>query len=298
VKVTLNKPGSYILAISGGVDSMVLLDLVSKSATSQQDLVVAHLNHGIRHDSYIDLRTVESAAQDLGLVFESKTISLGAAVSEDLARIVRYQFLREIKDKHQAQAIITAHHQDDLIETAIINIIRGTNRKGLSAINSHDDIIRPLLDYPKQDLIIYATNNDLIWREDSTNANQNYLRNYVRANITSRLNVRGRSQLIEIIEKVTTINSELDELVTAMLIAQTEHNHVDRQWFSSLPHNAAREVLAVWLRQNNIRGFDKKTLERLVVAAKVAGCGRSFPVLQGHSLEIGLNNLALNYLER
>jgi tRNA(Ile)-lysidine synthase len=170
MRVELEKPGTYVIAVSGGVDSMALLDLLVESITEKQKLVVAHVDHGMRPDSAEDRKLVEKTAKALNLDFEYLEARLGPNASEETAREVRYKFLYHIKDKYKAEAIITAHHEDDLIETAIINLIRGTSRKGMSSLSSREGIIRPLLTYPKAELIKYAKSSKLVWREDSTNS--------------------------------------------------------------------------------------------------------------------------------
>ncbi len=300
MKLSLPEPGIYVLAVSGGVDSMVLLDLFSQAAKQdgQHKLVIAHLDHGIRQDSTLDKQLVQKTSKLLGLPFVYDQLNLGAGASEAEARKKRYAFLDKVKNSSGAKAIVTAHHQDDVLETAIINIIRGSNRKGLTSLSSRQGYFRPLLTYSKADLIKYAKQNNLVWREDSTNQDTNYLRNYIRQRITPRLSSSARSQLINIINKQTSLNNELDDLLNIMLELQDETNEIDRRWFNQLPHNAAREVLASWFRMNDIRSFDKGTLERLVVSAKVGARGQKFPILKGEYLTIKPDTLALVHKER
>jgi tRNA(Ile)-lysidine synthase len=111
------------------------------------------------------------------LPFESKREELGKQASEELARDRRYAFLRSVAEKHDAR-IMTAHHADDAVETIAINLLRGTGWRGLAVIDS--DIVRPLLDMGKQDILDYAKSHNLQWREDSTNASDAYLRNRIR----------------------------------------------------------------------------------------------------------------------
>lgn len=300
MQIDLPKPGSYVLAVSGGVDSMVLLDLLASQTADNKSykLVIAHLDHGIRLDSELDRRLVQNRAVALGLPFVHERAELGPGASEALARKVRYRFLNDVKDASGARAIVTAHHQDDLIETAIINLIRGSGRKGLSSLGNRPGFYRPLLTYPKADLVAYAKDQGLVWREDSTNQNLNYLRNYVRQRVVPRFNPRARAELVDILSRSATLNQELDALLVKQLGKQDPSGAIERLWFNHLPHNVAREVLATWLRQNNINNFDKKTLERLVVAAKVSLPGRSYPIQLGHSLVINNNYLALSIAER
>src|SRR5690606_26701133 len=104
----------YIVAVSGGVDSVVLLDMLSKK--TEHELIVAHFDHGIRPDSHEDAAFVQKLAQRYGHTFEMKREELGAYASEATARERRYAFLGALAKKHQA-AVMTAHHLDDLVET-------------------------------------------------------------------------------------------------------------------------------------------------------------------------------------
>ena len=158
------KPGKYVLAVSGGVDSMVLLDLLSK--LPDIELVVAHFNHGIRDDSDEDEGLVIAAAQRYGLPFAVGLGKLGPCTSEDEARQARYAFLEEVQEDFEAGGIITAHHLDDLIETAFLNILRGTNSRGLIAITDNPKITRPILKTSKKSILKYAQEHSLRWRED------------------------------------------------------------------------------------------------------------------------------------
>lgn len=165
----------YIVAVSGGVDSVVLLDMMTKM--SGHDLIVAHFDHGIRDDSAKDAYFVSSLASQYGLIYSGKREELGKTASEALARERRYAFLRELATAHNAR-IVTAHHLDDLVETVAINLKRGTGWRGLAVLDS--DVLRPLIDMPKQQIIRYAQANSLVWHEDSTNSSDAYLRNRVR----------------------------------------------------------------------------------------------------------------------
>src|SRR4051812_6590366 len=104
--------GRYVLAVSGGVDSMVLLHILS--TTDEVELIVAHFNHGIRQDSDKDEELVKDAAKQYGLQIEIANGKLGPTASEEQARTARYKFLNSIQKKYKAVAIITAHHEDDL----------------------------------------------------------------------------------------------------------------------------------------------------------------------------------------
>jgi tRNA(Ile)-lysidine synthetase-like protein len=301
MEINSMEDGSYIVAVSGGVDSMVLLNLLHGYIKTQPSvkIIVGHVDHGIRSDSALDRQLVEVTCVIMGLPFYYTELKLGPSASEADARLRRYEFLDDLADRHEARAVITAHHQDDLIETVIMNILRGTNRKGLSPMINTERRIRPLLTYSKQELTRYAEANNIKWREDSTNKDTNYLRNYVRARIIPRLDYSARSQLLNIINSMAVVNVKIDQLVEDFIKnAGLKAPLIDRQWFNQLPHIVSKEIMASWLRANGIRDFDSKTLERLVVKAKVGKENNKFPILKGYNLELKDNYLALAIAER
>ena len=284
------------MAVSGGVDSMVLLDLLRQKPGLK--IIVAHLDHGIRPDSAFDRELVQRTANEHGMPFVYHEAKLGPGASEDTARKVRYDFLHAVRKASNAQAIITAHHHDDQLETAIMNLLRGTSRKGLSSLQSTAYIHRPLLNIEKQALRAYAKDQGLTWREDSTNDDTKYLRNYVRHRLLSQFSSADRQALRTIITKVADINAELDTQLMHYLHIQPTHDMLDRAEFLRLPHTVAREVMAAWLRKQHVRDFDQKTLERLVVAAKTLLPGKQADILRGHKLKISQRYLALESPDR
>lgn len=291
-----------MIAVSGGVDSMALLHVLhQKNLTSDEKpwkLVVAHLDHGMRPDSLQDRLLVQDVARQLDVPFVYHEARLGSDAGEAAARTARYDFLRQVQRDHNARAIVTAHHQDDVLETAIINILRGSGRKGLTSLGNQPGLERPLLMVPKREVIAYAKNQGLRWHEDSTNDNTDYLRNYVRHILLPRFDPAGRQQLWEIITGLRNTNHEIDSFLTSQLYAQSDDDGLDRQWFIQLPHAVAKETMAAWLRAHELRDFDSKSLERLVVAAKTAAPGKAFDVLQGRRMAVSKRRLALARAER
>ena len=275
-----------MVAVSGGVDSMVLLDMLAKQ--KDLDLVVAHFDHGIRPDSTEDRRLVAQAAQRYNLPYIYEEGHLGPAASEAQARKARYDFLERARAQHSAQAIITAHHQDDLLETMLINLIRGTNRKGLSSLRSHSKLLRPLLKTGKGDVLEYARTHDIHWREDSTNATDTYLRNRLRQTVLPRLTATQKSQLLAINQRVTEVNRRLDQEIGELLGAITLGEKLSRYQFAQLPHALAKEVMAAWLRSYDVRNMSAKQIERLVVAVKTAQPGTTHNIENRKNMKITL----------
>jgi tRNA(Ile)-lysidine synthase len=263
---------TYIVAVSGGIDSVVLLHIMASQPGMR--LVVAHFDHGIRNDSAEDRRLVADMSARLGLEFEYIEGRLPADVSEADARDARYQFLRRVQAQYDAQYIATAHHQDDVLETVIINLARGTGRKGLSSLSSLGELYRPLLGTPKTHIRAYARKHGLVWREDSTNANTDYLRNHIRLKVMPRLDPSARARLLDIVDSARATNLQIDEIVGALLSEHLAEGKLDRQWFIMLPHIVSKEVMASWLRYAGIMSFDRKKVEKLTVAAKTFNIGK------------------------
>lgn len=285
------EPGTYVVAVSGGVDSVALLHALQKR--SGLKLIVAHFDHGIRVDSALDLEHVQQMARQYGLPFIYDRGNLGIDASEDEARQARYKFLDSVRSASNAQAIIIAHHQDDALETVVLQLLRGTGRRGLSSLGSHLTLLRPLLHVPKVYLKAYAKSNGLTWREDSTNQDERYLRNYVRLKILPKLNPEERQRLSELINRMRQVNQEIDNLLDLSLHMQPSRSSLSRHWFTGLPHSVASEVMAHWLRRHGIRGFDKKHLQKLVVAAKTLAPGQRTDVDKTHILKVSKDILAL-----
>lgn len=178
----------YVVAVSGGVDSVVLLDsLVRRRPIGRTQswigydnasLVIAHFDHGIRSDSAEDAAFVCRLAKQYGCEYRSERGELGVGTSEDVARQHRYAFLRKVCNEFDA-ALITAHHMNDIAETIAINLSRGTGWRGLAVMDTRT-IRRPLQNVTKKDILQYATVHSITWHEDSTNATDAYLRNRLR----------------------------------------------------------------------------------------------------------------------
>jgi tRNA(Ile)-lysidine synthase len=290
------EPGRYVVAVSGGVDSVVLLDLLVKIHNVQ--LIVAHFDHGIREDSGEDVKFVRGLARKYGLQFVYGRGELGAGASEAAARKARYEFLEGTRRAADARAVITAHHKDDVLETAILNIIRGTARRGLTSLVSTSDILRPLLHVPKANIRAYAVEHGLKWRDDSTNALDTYKRNYIRHNILTRFSPEDRERLHDIIVRMRTHNAQLDALLEEFLLRCVNQGKFIRQLFILLPHTVAREVMATWLRHHGVPDIDSRMLERLVHAAKTFSAGQEVHAGRGWSLKVGKKFLALKHNER
>jgi len=284
-----------LLAVSGGVDSMVLLDVINKLAekNSKFSFIVAHFDHGIRPSSNEDMKFVRAAANIRGLQFVYKVAHLGPGASEEQARNARYDFLKKQMRRLGADAIITAHHQDDVMETAVINIIRGTSPRGLVSLASTANVIRPFLSYTKEQLLEYAKNNHIAWREDPSNQDIKYLRNYVRHNILARLSQDQKDLFIKTISSTKDRMALIDNELSGYFGMSSEIQILDRYQFILLPHSVSREVMAEWLRRNGITNINTKMIERLVVVAKTYSPGSIADINKAKVVKVGQRKLEL-----
>lgn len=272
-------PGKYVVAVSGGVDSVVLLDILSK--TEDLELIIAHFDHGIRPKSADDAVFVENLSKKYGYEFITERKELGPQASEALAREARYTFLKQVVRSKKAKAIITAHHHDDQLETALINLVRGTGRKGLSSLSNSEDLVRPLLDHTKNQILDYARSHNLSWVEDESNEDEKYLRNRIRRVMAKDTNTDHKKRLATVIKDVKKTNDEIDNLLKSFATKD-----LNRKQFVLLDHKSALELLAFWLRSHDI-SFDSKTLELLCVRIKTGRSGSLFPIKNDKKIKIG-----------
>ena len=176
---------SFLLAVSGGVDSIVLLQALKNVGASFQ---VAHCNFGLRGEEsekdflFVKQICLQHEIKFHGTKFETADYAKSKGISIQMAaRELRYQWFQQILIKEKINYLITAHHQDDQIETILLNVIRGKgNYSWEGMMETSKNIIRPLLHFTKQELIEYAKANQLQWREDSSNEKSDYQRNYIR----------------------------------------------------------------------------------------------------------------------
>lgn len=254
----------YVLAISGGIDSMALLDLVANdyggfrrqhfaSAKWPDDFVVAHFDHGIRgNESHNDAEFVRTTVrQRYGLLVQIGCGELPADTSEEVARRARYQFLNQVAerwgDEGVATMIVTAHHRDDLLETVAMNLIRGTGWRGLAPM-SQRNVIRLLLGWNKVDIARYALEHNLAWREDQTNYSTKYFRNRLHSALAGCSEI-DKQQLANLVLQQINLRKQIDSEVDEYVLGHVTHDDgnnalcIRRYDLIMLPSEVARQVL-------------------------------------------------------
>ena len=184
------KEKKYLLAVSGGADSMVLAYIFRDLNVYFE---VAHINYKLRsRDSDLDEETVKSFCNNNGINLHTYEVSQKdnppAGSVQLWARNIRYQFFFELLKKQNLHYVVTAHHLNDQLETFLINLSRGSGIRGLSGIpNNENHILRPLLDYSKEEIYDFAARKNIEFREDLSNRKNDYLRNKIRNEIYPKI---------------------------------------------------------------------------------------------------------------
>ena len=181
----------------------------------QADIVVAHIDHGTRKSSAEDADFVRQKCQELGVKFYETKLGLGKGVSEELSRKKRYEFLKTIQEK-EGGTLCTAHHLDDVLESIAINLIRGTGWRGLTPFYG-DELVRPFIISKlwKQDVLKFAGEQNICFRQDPTNYEADYLRNRVREKM-AELDDATRVDIIRLFEKQNELRNKIEKLVTEL----------------------------------------------------------------------------------
>lgn len=178
---------ALIVGVSGGPDSVALLhSLVEFSKQSPCRIIVAHINHGIRGAaSDADEKFVKELAKLHGLKCEVKRVKLaGKTHQEELGRKIRREFFEKLREKYDAKWILTAHTEDDQIETIVLNFLRGSGPGGLAGMKEvFGAYLKPFLHVQKSEILQYLKERKLMFRKDATNDDTRYRRNFVRKKI-------------------------------------------------------------------------------------------------------------------
>lgn len=226
----------FLLAVSGGADSMVLANLFQIQNSKFQ---VAHVNYHFRgEDSDLDQNLVEKLCSENQIKFHLKNVSEEEKREmkslQNWAREVRYYFFFKVLKEENLDYIVTAHHLNDELETFIINLSRGSGIKGLSGIpNNENRILRPLLKFTKDEIYTFAKENNIAFREDKSNEKDDYLRNKIRNQLTPKIVEIFPQFLEQFGESLSYLNSvnefyqnEIEKVFQEILIEENEETFI------------------------------------------------------------------------
>lgn len=205
----ITKKTPLIVSVSGGVDSMVLLDLLIKN---KNKVIVVHFNHQTRKNNINEENLVKETCKKNRILFERFLVEIDNGNFHELARDFRNEKLKLIADKYKTPYILTAHHQDDLAETVLMKIMRGSNLYGYAGIHKIVNIdkyiyIRPLLGYSKLNIKEYASNNNVKYLDDESNFFSYYTRNRIRNTVMPILKQENK----EVLNKFSDFSENITE---------------------------------------------------------------------------------------
>jgi len=239
-KNLINKTEPIVVALSGGVDSMVLFDILS---TLNSHIVIAHVNHNKRPESIDEYNYIKAMAKKRKIPFEGYTMGENEQSNfQHDSRLKRYDFFRAIAGKYKAKKIAVAHHLDDQVETVLMRIVRGTSFSGYTGIKEiridrNVSIIRPLMNIKKDDILAYAKDHNIDYFEDSSNREDIYTRNRFRNNIIPLLreeNPNLDQKIIQLAEYIDSADELIEKIKNEFLHEFSMYNHVSLVDFNKL----------------------------------------------------------------
>jgi len=279
-------PGQRALAgVSGGIDSVVLLDLLQRA--SFPDLVVAHFHHGLRgREADRDEKFVRQLAASAGARFaigRGQTRVRAAKNKESLeeaARGLRRKFFARAAAKHDVTTLFLAHHAGDTAETLLFHLARGAGRRGLGSLrgeapleNSNATIVRPLLGFTRAEITAYARARKLIWREDQSNASPKFTRNRLRREVWPVLTRAMGFDPTPALARTAEILAAEEEWIESLVAIDAGGAQLDLRTLRSKPLAHQRRLLRTWLGARTATGVDFETIE----AARQLALSKSHP---------------------
>ncbi|MFW5736935.1 MAG: tRNA lysidine(34) synthetase TilS [Halanaerobium sp.] len=304
-----------MLAVSGGPDSLVMLELFSKFKTQfNLEIAVAHLDHMLRDDSGLEAEFVKNYCQKKGINFFNKKVNLPKIIDknndsvEAAARELRFDFFKEIIEKHNYDLLALAHHRDDQAETVLLNLFRGSGLQGLSGIQPKEElaglkIIHPLLEFSKKEILNYCRQNNLNPRFDSSNQESIYSRNIIRNEIfplvEKKINDQARAVIARSSKLLKAENEFLQKLALSKykkLVKKEEKDKkvvIDFNKFKKLDQVLQRRIYRYIYKQLN-GNLDDLYFDHILEIEKLiqkSQTGRGIDIASGIRVEISYSNL-------
>lgn len=294
IKSTLFIPdeASLLLGVSGGVDSVVMLDVMSNLAQRHgYQLTVAHCNHGLRgEESDLDEKFTRALATDYRAHFHSVKVNAATHARkmrtsiENAARTLRYQFFERVAKSIGARFVLSAHTADDTAETLLLNLIRGAGLTGLAGIPPRRDLakklhlVRPLLQASKSELIAYAKKRPLEWREDKSNASTLFMRNKIRHDLLPKLRDEYSPAISEILVRTARIlqgaeavvGDRVEKLFEVMTTQNAGEIRLATSFFETIGEFLQGEVIQHIIRKLGGRPVSMNAVNRIIALKESA----------------------------
>lgn len=255
----------YLVAFSGGFDSMCLLNALKK--ISKNKIVAIHLNHNWRgEESNLEELNCKNFCTEIGVEFYSEKLSEDLAQTETIAREARYKFFESCAKKFNSNIVFTAHNKNDNAETLIYRICKGTGIQGLQGIASNRDIyFRPLLNTPRQDIETYCKEQNITPNNDSSNANVKYKRNFIRNQIMPNIieiNPTAIDSIISLSQIAKEESDIVDEYLKIILSKISENKKINTRKFLKLSEALQNKIIYKIFTENNL-DYDRKKILKI-----------------------------------
>lgn len=255
-------PDRYVLAFSGGADSvaLTLAALELHKLNSSYDFVAVHVEHGLRgEESLRDMEFVETFCKDHDLSCVVKRVDVPARVQltgdsvEKAARDLRYRALLNVTVHYAAKKIVTAHHANDQAETILLHLVRGSGLRGLGGMHKESSlVVRPFLGFAKQELVEYCRAHGATWVEDSSNSDTEFSRNYLRSEVVPLLEKLNPALVQNLCQTALSLQEDeelLEDFAENVLKKRVEGDVLRTDDWSKLPLAVRKRVIKLWLQK-------------------------------------------------
>lgn len=269
-----------VAAVSGGPDSMALLNLLNQIKNKKNiQVICAHVNHKLRKESKEEAKMVQNYCQKNNLIFEYIEINNYQGNTEEFARKKRYEFFENLIKKYSASYLLTAHHGDDLTETIIMRLIRGASFKGYAGFKELNDmnnykIYRPLINKTKDEILNYVQENKIPYVIDKTNNSSAYTRNRIRKYILPKLKQENKNvhlKFLEFSESINEIETYLETQIKTLLPIIYKNNKINIKHFLNQENIIQKKLIHHILQENyknNINKINDKHVSKILSTVK------------------------------
>ena len=277
IKNNIDDGSTVVVAVSSGPDSMTLLSLLLELRKEKKlRIVVAHINHNLRDESEEEFDFTKKYALDHDCDFEwIKFDEYETNSIENEARERRYKFFEEVLNKYNSKYLLTAHHGDDLIETILMRLTRGSSLTGYSGFKKISkrngySILRPLIFYTKEDILKYLENNNIPYRIDKTNFSKKYTRNRYRLDILPLLkkeDIDVHKKYLKFSEELEEINSFVDNYINGRYENIVSNNMINLSLLKKEDNYIIKQILYKYLfniYKDNIKLIESKHVDIII----------------------------------
>lgn len=284
----INSNDKIVLGVSGGPDSLFMLSALNNLKEKLHiELIVAHINHMIREEANLEEQFVKEFCQKINVKFYSKRVEVEKYAKnnkiglEEAGRKIRYQFFEEILKREGANKIAIAHNKNDKVETMIMHILRGSGISGLQGIQpqTHNKIIRPIIEIERKDIEKYCEEQKLEPRIDKSNFDNTYTRNKIRNVVIPYIKqefnpnfIETMTRLSEVITEENTFLNQLTEVEYKKIVIQKADKEIalDLKKFNELDNIIKRRIIlyTVSILRGSSQGIEKVHVEDIVKLCK------------------------------